>query len=439
VVDSDTVRLVFEAPGDGGAGGGPNPLIPRFLALTRLMKSVICARVSPDQKAQVVRAVRRHDPGTISLAVGDGANDVPMIQCAHVGVGIFGEEGLQAANSADYAVARFRFLRRLVLAHGRWCNRRMGILICYMFYKNALMVLPQYYFAFFSLASGQNVYVEYPLYQGYNVAFTAFAVFAFAIMDRDVSPTMAFREPSLYRRRFLDRRRFWAWMAEGFAQSFVCTMVPLLALENWGGGGAVSSADGKSHGIWYLGAAIHFNVVVVATLRLCIEVREWTWIYVGTIAFNWFLYWLSFFIFSSSFSMSASFASVGAVGLMGHLFRDAAVWWSAVLASTCCVVPVFTARACEALFYPRAEQVCAEMERYGAYHPTDGDGGDRGTAFSPDGRQPVGGGGGGGGKGKAKAAAVGGSWGNDHFVSNSRDIHRIDVKSGSQSGIEMVA
>ena len=88
--------------------------------------------------------------------------------------------------------------------------------------KNALLVLPQYYFSFLSLASGQNVYVEYPLYQGYNIAFTAFAVMAFGILDRDVSPAMTYREPALYRRRFLSRKRFWAWMAEGFAQSFVC-------------------------------------------------------------------------------------------------------------------------------------------------------------------------------------------------------------------------
>ena len=103
--------------------------------------------------------MRRHDAGKVSLAVGDGANDVPMIQCAHVGVGIFGEEGLQAANSADYAVARFRFLRRLVLAHGRWCNRRMGVLICYMFYKNALMVLPQYLWSLLWIMSKVNYYI----------------------------------------------------------------------------------------------------------------------------------------------------------------------------------------------------------------------------------------------------------------------------------------
>ena len=96
---------------------------------------MLCARVSPKQKASVVGAVRRAQPELVTLAIGDGANDVPMIQRAHVGVGIFGLEGAQAVNSADYALGQFRFLQELVVVHGRWNYRRVSLAIMYIFYK----------------------------------------------------------------------------------------------------------------------------------------------------------------------------------------------------------------------------------------------------------------------------------------------------------------
>ncbi len=72
----------------------------------------------------------------MTLAVGDGANDVSMIQKADVGVGIAGREGMQAVMASDFAMARFHFLVRLLLVHGHWCYSRLGNLILYFFYKN---------------------------------------------------------------------------------------------------------------------------------------------------------------------------------------------------------------------------------------------------------------------------------------------------------------
>jgi len=71
----------------------------------------------------------------MALSIGDGANDVAMIQEADVGVGIAGEEGRQAVMSADYAIGQFRFLQRLVLVHGRWSYRRLAECIANFFYK----------------------------------------------------------------------------------------------------------------------------------------------------------------------------------------------------------------------------------------------------------------------------------------------------------------
>lgn len=148
--------------------------------ICRLCKSVVCARVSPKQKAKVVEMIKLADPTVQTLSIGDGANDVPMIQTAHVGVGIHGLEGQQAVNNSDYAIGQFRFIKDLLLVHGRWNYRRTSKVILYIFYKNALLVLPQFFFGIYSQYSGQNYYFD-GFYQLYNVIFTAFPIIALGV------------------------------------------------------------------------------------------------------------------------------------------------------------------------------------------------------------------------------------------------------------------
>ena len=125
-----------------------------FLDVATSAKVVIACRVSPKQKADVVKMVRVKFPTKTTLAIGDGANDVSMIVAAQVGVGILGREGSQAARSADYSNAQFRFLKTLLFVHGREDYRRNSILVAYMFYKNILYVFTQYYFGYWSSFSG---------------------------------------------------------------------------------------------------------------------------------------------------------------------------------------------------------------------------------------------------------------------------------------------
>lgn len=115
-----------------------------FFDLSVLCKAVVCCRVSPLQKALVVKCVKKYDR-SILLAIGDGANDVSMIQAAHVGVGISGVEGLQAARSADFAISQFRFLRKLLLVHGALAYQRSSKMIFYYFYKNVALYLTQFW------------------------------------------------------------------------------------------------------------------------------------------------------------------------------------------------------------------------------------------------------------------------------------------------------
>merc|ERR1712185_234389 len=112
-----------------------------LLRLTMDCQAVIACRCAPSQKAHLVKLVKRNVKGAISLAIGDGANDVAMIQAAHIGVGISGQEGMQAANAADFSFAQFRFLLPLLLQHGRNHYRRMATLVIYIIYKNVTLAL----------------------------------------------------------------------------------------------------------------------------------------------------------------------------------------------------------------------------------------------------------------------------------------------------------
>jgi phospholipid-transporting ATPase len=117
----------------------------KFLELAEGCSVVIACRVSPKQKAEIVQFVKFKYPRATTLSIGDGANDVNMITAAHVGVGISGLEGQQAARSADYAIGQFKFLKNLLFTHGREAYRRNSYLVCYIFYKNIVFVLPQFW------------------------------------------------------------------------------------------------------------------------------------------------------------------------------------------------------------------------------------------------------------------------------------------------------
>lgn len=114
-----------------------------FFDLAVVADSVICCRASPSQKASLVKRIRTKVSKSITLAIGDGANDIAMIQEAHVGIGISGKEGLQAARIADYSIAQFRFLQRLLLVHGRWNYIRTGKYILATFWKELMFYLVQ--------------------------------------------------------------------------------------------------------------------------------------------------------------------------------------------------------------------------------------------------------------------------------------------------------
>jgi magnesium-transporting ATPase (P-type) len=212
---------------------GEETLAMTFLKLCMYCKSVVCCRVSPLQKALVVKIVKDNLKGAVTLAIGDGANDVSMIQAAHIGVGISGQEGLQAARASDYAIGQFRFLKKLLLVHGRYNYRRIARLICYSFYKNLTLQLCQFWFVFFNAFTGTSVY-DSLLLTLFNIIFTSLPVVVFALFDRDISVKSSMKLPQLYilgqNSHYFNIRVFVGWVLNSFWHSLCCFFIPMLSI-----------------------------------------------------------------------------------------------------------------------------------------------------------------------------------------------------------------
>ncbi|KAI8006156.1 Phospholipid-transporting ATPase 2 [Camellia lanceoleosa] len=164
-----------------------------FTELAILSRTAICCRVTPSQKAQLVELLKSCDYRT--LAIGDGGNDVRMIQQADIGVGISGREGLQAARAADYSIGKFRFLQRLILVHGRYSYNRTAFLSQYSFYKSLVICFIQIFFSFISGVSGTSLFNSVSL-MAYNVFYTSIPVLV-SVLDKDLGESTVMQHPQI--------------------------------------------------------------------------------------------------------------------------------------------------------------------------------------------------------------------------------------------------
>lgn len=187
MVEGSTLSVIF----------GTKDLEERFFQMGLQAKSVICCRVSPKQKADVV-ALYKKKGDWITLSIGDGANDVSMILEANIGVGIRGKEGTQAIRSADYSISQFRFLLRLLLIHGRLGYIRVSKMIFSYFYKNIVLVFTEIPFEFFSGYSGQLFFLDW-LPTLYNAVFTSWQVLFAFMYERDINEEYTFKFPLVYK------------------------------------------------------------------------------------------------------------------------------------------------------------------------------------------------------------------------------------------------
>ncbi len=247
-------------------------------------------RVSPDQKREVVAIIRNAFPNITTLAIGDGANDVAMIKEAHVGVGIKGEEGVQAVNASDYAITQFRFLTPLVLKHGRFNYIRLTTLICFIFYKNILMTMGLFWFNFYCGYSGQKIYTE-PAIQLYNLFFTALPIIMLASYDMDIDVESVYKYPQVYsagrNNRFFSPRVMLFYIVNAIIDSAIITFMGFLVMYNTSGMNVTNvtiGLDGNYHepnydkdidgsrgalgSFWEVGAMVFTAVVVIVNFKV---------------------------------------------------------------------------------------------------------------------------------------------------------------------------
>jgi phospholipid-translocating ATPase len=168
-----------------------------FYDLAIKADSVVCCRASPSQKAKLVKAIRHRVKNSVTLAIGDGANDIAMIQEAHVGIGLTGKEGLQAARTSDYSIAQFRFLTKLLLVHGRWNYIRTCKYVVGTFWKEMLFYLTQALYQRYNGYTGTSLYESWSLAM-FNTLFTSLAVIFMGIFEKDLAASTLLAVPELY-------------------------------------------------------------------------------------------------------------------------------------------------------------------------------------------------------------------------------------------------
>ncbi|XP_018419656.1 PREDICTED: phospholipid-transporting ATPase IG isoform X2 [Nanorana parkeri] len=246
-----------------------------FLQICQKCTAVLCCRMAPLQKAQIVKMVKNTKGNPITLSVGDGANDVSMILEAHVGIGIKGKEGRQAARNSDYAVPKFKHLKKLILAHGHLYYVRIAHLVQYFFYKNLCFILPQFLYQFFCGFSQQPLYDAAYLTM-YNICFTSLPILAYSLLEQHISTDTLMANPKLYMRNsdnaMLQWLPFLYWTLLGAFEGLVFFFGVYLLFQN-----PSLEGNGQVYGNWSFGTIIFTTLVFTVTLKLALDTRYWTW------------------------------------------------------------------------------------------------------------------------------------------------------------------
>uniref|UniRef100_A0A0D9UZM9 Phospholipid-transporting ATPase n=1 Tax=Leersia perrieri TaxID=77586 RepID=A0A0D9UZM9_9ORYZ len=229
---------------------------------------VLCCRVAPLQKAGIVALIKNRTDD-MTLAIGDGANDVSMIQMADVGVGISGQEGRQAVMASDFAMGQFRFLVPLLLVHGHWNYQRMSYMILYNFYKNATFVLVLFWYVLYTAFTLTTAITEWSSLL-YTVLYTSLPTIVVGILDKDLSKETLLAYPKLYGSGQRDEKYnvnlFVLNMLEALWQSLVIFYIPYFAYRQ-------STIDMSSLGdLWALAP------VIVVNMLLAMDIFRWNWI-----------------------------------------------------------------------------------------------------------------------------------------------------------------
>ncbi|XP_038884727.1 phospholipid-transporting ATPase 1 [Benincasa hispida] len=308
---------------------------------------VLCCRVAPLQKAGIVALVKRRT-SDMTLAIGDGANDVSMIQKADVGVGISGLEGRQAVMASDFAMGQFRFLVPLLLVHGHWNYQRMGYMILYNFYRNAVFVLVLFWYVLFtgySLTTAINQWSSVL----YSIIYTCLPTIVVGILDKDLGRRTLLSYPQLYgaghRQESYNSRLFWLTMIDTVWQSIAIFFIPLFAF--W-----ATTVDISGLGdLWLLAT------VIVVNLHLSMDVVRW---YTVTHA----VIWGSTLATVICVIVLDSILSLPGYWAIYHVAGRASFWLSLLSIVVVALLPRFVVKFLYQYYYPCDIQIAREADKF---------------------------------------------------------------------------
>ncbi|KAI9056142.1 hypothetical protein LZ554_001070 [Drepanopeziza brunnea f. sp. 'monogermtubi'] len=349
IIDGDALKLVLEPK-----------IRQKFLLLCKQCKSVLCCRVSPAQKAAVVQMVK-NGLDVMTLSIGDGANDVAMIQEADVGVGIAGEEGRQAVMSADYAIGQFRFLQRLVLVHGRWSYRRLAETIANFFYKNIVWTFTIFWYQIYC-SFDQTYLYDYTYILLFNLAFTSLPVVFMGVLDQDVSDKVCLAVPQLYRRGIerleWTQSKFWFYMIDGIYQSVILYWMAYLAFApgNFVTSNGRNIDDRVRFGVYIAPAAI-----MVINTYILLNSYRWDWLMLVLVSVSNLLVWFWTGVYSA-FSSSGFFYKAAA-----ETFSQPTFWAVTCLSTILCLAPRFSIKAIQKIYFPYDVDIVREQVRQGKF------------------------------------------------------------------------
>ncbi|XP_074286678.1 phospholipid-transporting ATPase 2 isoform X2 [Silene latifolia] len=317
-----------------------------FSELAILSRTALCCRVTPSQKAQLVQLIKSCDYRT--LAIGDGGNDVRMIQQADIGVGISGREGLQAARAADYSIGKFRFLKRLILVHGRYSYNRTAFLSQYSFYKSLIICFIQIFFSFVSGISGTSLFNSVSL-MAYNVFYTSVPVLA-SVLDKDLSERTVMQHPQILfycqAGRVLNPSTFAGWFGRSLFHAIVVFVISINAY-------AGEKSEMEQVGMVALSGCIWLQAFVVALETNSFTVLQHLAIWGNLVAF----YVINLVV--------SAIPSSGMFTIMFRLCKQPSYWITMFLIIVAGIGPVLALKYFRFTYRPSKINLLQQAERLG--------------------------------------------------------------------------
>lgn len=347
VVDGQTLALI----------DADRSLADLFTKLAVLADSVICCRASPSQKAGLVKAVRNKVKGSITLAIGDGANDIAMIQEAHVGIGITGKEGLQAARTSDYSIAQFRFLSKLLLVHGRWNYIRICKYTVSTFWKEYLFYLTQAVYQRWTGYTGTSLYESWSLSM-FNTLFTSLPVIFIGIFEKDLLPQTLLAVPELYtkgqRNGGFNFRIYLGWIFMGTAEAMLIffLMLGLYGDATWTGDQSLYALGSLTFTaciiliVTKIQIIENHNKTITAAIAVFLSIGGW---------FLWMIILAALYKNNNEYDVKNGFFK---------RFGDNACWWLTLILTVICTVWFeFGVRSLKAAYFPTEVDIFQDLER----------------------------------------------------------------------------